>query len=210
MTEGTPSAGSEGSVLNHIGLGVENVAQSFAKWKAAGIRTTDLRKSPLNGGGVTDLYSPDNLMIEITEEAGVPPYPKLPPNVSIETNHVHFYVDVAVREQMRDWYADRFGGRRGVLGENLTAELPGLKFMRWTAHGAGSVPTKGRALDHMGLEVRNLEAFCKDLQAKGLTFDQPYSKTRHKSFASAEFTDPWGTSIELTEGLNRIHSGLSH
>ena len=37
-----------------------------------------------------------------------------------------------------------------------------------------------------------------------MKFDQPYSKTRHKGYASAELTDPWGTSIELTEGLNKL------
>jgi hypothetical protein len=59
-------------------------------------------------------------------------------------------------------------------------------------------------LDHIGFEVKNLEAFCKKLEAKGVKFDEPYSKKRHKSFASAEFTDPWRVSIELTEGLNRF------
>jgi hypothetical protein len=35
-------------------------------------------------------------------------------------------------------------------------------------------------------------------------FDEPYSKSRHKDFASAKFTDPWGVSIELTKGLRRF------
>ena len=42
------------------------------------------------------------------------------------------------------------------------------------------------------------------LRAGGVKLDEPYSKTRHKSFASAGLTDPWGVSIELTEGLNRF------
>ena len=79
-----------------------------------------------------------------------------------------------------------------------------MKFMRWTEKSEATLPTKGRALDHIGFEVRNLEAFCKKLGANGVKFDAPYSKTRHKSFASAELTDPWRTSIELTEGLNRF------
>jgi hypothetical protein len=66
------------------------------------------------------------------------------------------------------------------------------------------LPTKARALDHIGFELKNLEAFCKELEANGVKFDQPYSKTRHRSFASAELTDPWGISIELTEGLKRF------
>ena len=66
------------------------------------------------------------------------------------------------------------------------------------------MPTKGRALDHIGFEVRNLEAFCKKLEASGVKFDEPYSKSRNPGYASATLTDPWGTTIELTEGLNRL------
>ena len=34
--------------------------------------------------------------------------------------------------------------------------------------------TKGRALDHIGFEVKGLEAFCKKLQAEGYTLEVPY------------------------------------
>ncbi len=81
---------------------------------------------------------------------------------------------------------------------------PDAAFMDRLSHTNWRLPTKGRTLDHIGFEVTNLEAFCKRLQASGVRFDEPFSKTRHKSFASAELTDPWGTSIELTEGLNRF------
>ena len=63
---------------------------------------------------------------------------------------------------------------------------------------------KTLSLDHIGFDVQNLEAFCKRLEAAGVKFNQPYSKTRHNGYASAEPTDPWGISIELTEGLNRF------
>jgi len=44
----------------------------------------------------------------------------------------------------------------------------------------------------------------KAFEASGVKFDQPYNMTRHKSFASATFTDPWGVSIEVTEGLSGL------
>ena len=54
-------------------------------------------------------------------------------------------------------------------------------------------PSKGRAVDHIGFEVANLQAFCKKLEANGVKLEQPYSKTRHKGFASAMlYRDPWG------------------
>jgi hypothetical protein len=67
-----------------------------------------------------------------------------------------------------------------------------------------SLPIKGRMLNHIGFEVTDLEAFCKKLEASGVMFDQPYSKKRHSSFASAELTDPLGIFIELTEGLRKF------
>jgi hypothetical protein len=66
------------------------------------------------------------------------------------------------------------------------------------------LPTKGRALDHIGFEVDNLEAFAKKLEANGVKFEESYSKSRHQGFASAKFTDPWGVTVELTEGLRRF------
>jgi hypothetical protein len=51
--------------------------------------------------------------------------------------------------------------------------------------------------------VRNLEAFCRKLEAEGIKFDRPYSKLP-SGFGLAFITDPWGTYIELTEGLRDL------
>jgi catechol 2,3-dioxygenase-like lactoylglutathione lyase family enzyme len=58
-------------------------------------------------------------------------------------------------------------------------------------------------LDHIGFEIRNLEAFCQRLETLGVKLDRPYTKGS-TGVATAFLTDPWGTSIELTEGLNRL------
>ena len=150
------------------------------------------------------MISPDGLTVEFTEENGVAPYPRLPPNTLIESNHIHFGAPGSVRAEVQEWYVKTFGAVPGKLGDNLTGDIPGVKFMRWGNGKATPAPTKGRALDHIGFEVRNLEAFCQRLEASGVKLDEPYSQTRHKSFASAELTDPTGVSIELTEILNRF------
>ncbi len=66
------------------------------------------------------------------------------------------------------------------------------------------VGTQGRAIDHIGFEVKNLEEFCKKLEADGIKFNVPYRKVPALGIAIAFFTDPWGTYIELTEGLDQI------
>ena len=50
--------------------------------------------------------------------------------------------------------------------------------------------------------MRDLEEFCRRLEAAGLTFDRPYALVPgFDSLAIAFLTDPWGTYIELTENL---------
>jgi len=62
-------------------------------------------------------------------------------------------------------------------------------------------PTKGRSLDHIGFEVKNLEAFCKKLEADGVKFETPYTVRPEIDLKLAFLVDPEGTRIELTEGL---------
>ena len=218
LTPGSYSGGTEGTVVDHVGFGVPDVRKKIAMLKAAGYKVQEpsAKGSPLNGLAVGDTWSPDNLMVELetVQTLTTPcaivaciPYLKQWPDSEIASNHMHFHVPVNDRERMQTWYGKTFDAPTGVLGDNLTAELPGVRFIRWTAKvpvGQTTLPTKGRSLDHIGFEVKNLQAFCKKLEANGVKLDAPYSKTRHKSFASAELTDPWGVSIELTEGLNRF------
>ena len=53
------------------------------------------------------------------------------------------------------------------------AGVPGIAFS-FRKTDAPQAPTKGRSLDHIGFEVKDLEAFCKKLAADGVTFDSPF------------------------------------
>jgi hypothetical protein len=48
-------------------------------------------------------------------------------------------------------------------------------------------------LDHIGFDVVNLEAFCKELEAAGIKLDRPYTKNEKTGDALAFIYDPWGT-----------------
>ena len=106
--------------------------------------------------------------------------------------------------ETRDWYAKTFGATSDWLGgapePTYRAVLPGLA-MYFRKADAAPAGTKGRGLDHIGFEVRNLEAFCKKLEAAGQKFDRPYGRLPNSATAIAFLTDPWGTYIELTENL---------
>ena len=225
LKKGTPTGGSFGTAVNHVGFLVPNDKAAVEQWSAAGARA-EYAHSVFIEASLGWAYTPDNLKVEINSDKNL--------KVPITSPHVHIWSVDSARPEISAWYAKMFGGKL-VPGNEGTLRLDGIPGVRlYTANAQDPrgltprsvglidgllpslespvvkalvnppVPTKGRTLDHIGFEVKNLEAFCKTLEAKGVKFDQPYSKTRHKSFASAELTDPWGVSIELTEGLGKF------
>ena len=58
-------------------------------------------------------------------------------------------------------------------------------------------------LDHIGFEVVHLEAFCRRLGTLWIALETPYTRDSD-GMGRASLTDPWGTSIELTEGLSGL------
>ena len=159
----------------------------MAKVKAAGIKFTQPSETQMM------LAGPEGLRVEITKDAAQ--------SAPLRHHHVHFSTpDVPA---IQKWYADTFGAIPGKRGRFDAADLPGvnLSFSKSETNTAG---TKGRALDHIGFEVRDLEAFTRKLEAAGVKFDVPYRKVPSLGIAIAFFTDPWGTYIELTEGLAQV------
>jgi catechol 2,3-dioxygenase-like lactoylglutathione lyase family enzyme len=180
------TAGTAGSVINHVGLTVKNVQDSVGKWRAAGV-PVEMGNNRTDQAWVT---TPDGLRVEILENRNQP--------LPIQSDHVHFFQPDAVIPQSQAWYAKIFGAKMGTRNNAPVADLPGtqLRFNKVEALGA---PTKGRILDHIGFDVTDLQGFLKKLEANGIRLDRPYTKNEQNGVALAFITDPWGTYIELNE-----------
>src|SRR4029453_4270965 len=99
----------------------------------------------------------------------------------IKHHHVHFINKQYV--EMQQWYMKAFDAtlRAGQTDFFIGADLPGVGYSLNFFRGEGdksisNVPTAGRVVDHIGFEVKNLEAFCKALEAKGIRLARPYTK----------------------------------
>jgi catechol 2,3-dioxygenase-like lactoylglutathione lyase family enzyme len=145
------------------------------------------------------LLGPDGVKVElVTAEPNAPP---------IAHHHVHFVNKPYV--EMEQWYEKALDAtlRAGQTDFFIGADLPGvgymLNFFSWLPDEP-LVGTAGRAVDHVGFEVRDLEAFCKELQSKGIELVMPYRYSAELKLGIAEVRDPWGTLIELNEGLRDL------
>ena len=184
-----------GSVFDHFGFVYKDIAAARARWKAAGVKF-DVGEVNPNQGYV---FVPDSgIRVEVFGD------PSLPGAVSMD--HVHLYPAEADIPAMQAWYAQVFGG---IPGQRQRVARPGVievnyihRFnLSFSAGGGKRAPTRGRAIDHLGFEVRDIEEFAKTLAAHGLKFDAPPRLVPNTRTKIAFLTDPWGTYIEVTEGL---------
>jgi catechol 2,3-dioxygenase-like lactoylglutathione lyase family enzyme len=195
VRKGEPTAAvpSVGSVIGHIGLHVPNTTEALARWTAAGLKT-EVGQNPGQGF----VWTPDGLTrVEILEDKTQ--------TVPVAFHHVHFYVQdpsgTSIQE-MQSWYAKMFGAKPGKRGPFDAADLPGVN-LTFTKSDTPTVPSKGRMLDHIGFEIVGLEAFCKKAEANGVKFNVPFTPRPELGISLAFMTDPWGTYIELNEGLDK-------
>jgi catechol 2,3-dioxygenase-like lactoylglutathione lyase family enzyme len=209
MREQAAKGGTKGSVHDHIGLSVPNLRQTLDKVKANGYRVATAAEAlpgqKVNGdvvelgtGPVSALayiFGPDDVKVEVLEMKAQ----KEP----VKLHHIHFYG--TQQAEMRDWYVKVFGATAAAAANPnfITANLPGVG-LNFSVSSAPTGPTTGRVLDHIGFEVKNLAEFLKKLEAQGIKPSVTLRRVEALGLSIAFIVDPWGTNIELSEGLDKI------
>jgi catechol 2,3-dioxygenase-like lactoylglutathione lyase family enzyme len=188
LTLGNASGSGEtvGSVVNHVGFIVKNVQEQAAQWKAKGVPVL-----PGNNNRPDQAFvvTPDGVRIEILEDKTQ--------TMPIRHEHVHFALQESEIPKAQAWYAKTFGGKAGTRNNAPVVNIPGGQ-LRFAKADTAQAPTKGRVLDHIGFDVKDLQAFVKKIQAEGIKLDEPIRK--NDAGASLTYiTDPWGTRIELVQ-----------
>jgi catechol 2,3-dioxygenase-like lactoylglutathione lyase family enzyme len=197
-----PTGPTKGSTVNHIAFSVPDVRAMVHRLKSRAYRVVTAEEAlpgivvkddiGQSGEGIAYVLGPDEVKVELVQNSKQ--------TMAIAYSHTHFFA--TDREAMRNWYAKVFGAtpQAGPNANFITATLPGGVLNFTSAPGAVQ-GTKGRALDHVGFEVKNLEDFCKRVEAQGIKLDVPYRFVERLHLGVAALTDPWGTYIELNEGL---------
>jgi predicted enzyme related to lactoylglutathione lyase len=200
-----PTGGTIGTTANHIGFSVPNLRAVVDKVKANGFKMITQTEVAPTQKVVDDIavvspttsiafaLGPDEVKVELLENRQQ--------TVPVTLHHIHFFGQQ--NTEMRAWYAKVFGAKPREAPNFPAADLPGVA-LNFSASPTPVVGTTGRAVDHIGFEIKNLEAFCKKLEEMGVKFTTPYRSVPAIGLSIAFIADPWGTSIELTEGLDKV------
>ena len=197
-----PTGESNGSTVNHLGYRVPDLHGLAPRLRAAGFEmvttevvagaTKDVHYNEGQDVHMAFVKGPDGVRVELMESKGLK---------GITSHHIHIFTEDD--GATRDWYVRHFGGKPGTRGPFKKADVPGVELTFAKSDGPTD-PTKGRVVDHIGFEVDNLEAFCRKLESEGVAFDVPFRTIESIGLSVAFLTDPWGTYIELTEGLDKL------
>jgi catechol 2,3-dioxygenase-like lactoylglutathione lyase family enzyme len=191
VRRGDTKGGTAGSIVNHLGFVWKDLPAAKAKWQAAGYK---IEESDPNHGY---LLGPDGIRLEYSGDPSL--------QVPVKINHIHLYPqDVPA---MKAWYARVLGGvsgkctRGGAPDGSECVDVPGVS-LAMSPGDTKLEPTLGRSLDHIGFDVTNLPEFLKRMEAEGATITQGLTPSNFVSTMRVAFiTDPWGTRMEITEGL---------
>ena len=163
-----PAIGStQGTGVNHIGFSYPDLTAKMAELEAVGVRGSGVRMQRFpDGSTLRDVpglfklgfvFDPWGTRIEMVED---------PEHLGFH----HIHLSATDPAATLAWYQDVFGGETA----SLKGRLDGLLFDDvWVlVSEAESIPatTQGRAIDHIGFSVPDLDAAAADMRRKGIVF----------------------------------------
>jgi catechol 2,3-dioxygenase-like lactoylglutathione lyase family enzyme len=188
LREGTPLLPSIQTSANHIGFSVNSYADIKRKLDAIGV--TYAVDNEAGNQVIADLS--DGLRLEFAiDTAQAEP---------IVFHHTHLAaLDGAA---LQKWYVDVFGAEVGERRGLPSAVIPGGRVDILPARDTAPAGTQGAAIDHIGFEVTDMAAFKAKMDSMGIPFARAPERRDDINLTIAFITDPVGTYIEITEGLD--------
>ena len=209
LRQQVPTGGTKGTTVNHIAFAVRDVRQMRDKARAAGypivtreeagagdVVTDDVSFNKEQGSYSIFVMGPDDIKVQFFEVKNSPTPIALASHSFRRAGDGNARL---VREGVR---------RKAREARRLRHRQPPRRRSLIRA-GDERAGTRGHVLDHIGFEVKNLEAFCKKLESEGIKLDRPYTKVPALNIATAFIYDPVGN-LHRADGRTRqgsVNSG---
>jgi catechol 2,3-dioxygenase-like lactoylglutathione lyase family enzyme len=173
---------SEGGVIDHFGIAVEDVAATVARAREMGAQIRTEPQVGVTASTIAFIEDPWGTRMELLEDP-----------VYTGVNHVHMMASDP--DGVHDWFLEMFGGEdipargKGQFHTILYGDL--WIHISQPAEGVPA-PSRFRSIDHIGFRVPSLQAFGDALDASGYT---PYLVR----------PNPPGSDLMFFEGPEGIH-----
>ena len=185
-----PTGTVAGGVIDHLGLKIRKLDELIARFKAAGSKVEEPRMGRENTLQ-TYVTGPDDFRLELVEDSSIA--------APVVSHHLHYFLADPI--PVKRWYVQNLLVKPGMRGPYEAGDIPGMNLSFAPLRAGPTMAMKGRVMDHVSFDVRDLKRFCVFLEDNGIKFDTPYRKDPELGIWTVMFTDPWGAYIELTEGL---------
>lgn len=188
-----PTATSEETAVDHFGLKVRNLEGVLSKWRDLGFEV-DSETSDASGRAVAFITMPGGIRLALSEE----------PEQSASTAMGHVQWVTPSSAELLAWYTKFFGVEPVAQdGYDPYASIPGSE-LRFQATEKTRLPTDGAAIDHVGFEIQEWDAFVETLQDAGIPFEFGPVYIESLDLWVAFFNDPGGVLVEITHGLDKF------
>lgn len=178
LSNGNGTEGTHGSALDHFAFNVRDLAGTKAKLAALGVpisNESDMR---------FDAMMPGQLDVHFFSD----------PNLATPIAHRAVAFASTDPDAERAWWERVLGAKTMTEGNTQVSTIPGARLF-FTQAATAPAPTRGRSLDHTGIGVPDVKAFCDQVAAKGVECELVFNG------AIAMITDPAGVTIEVNSGL---------
>ena len=194
------TGGSQGTGINHIGFSFPDLTAKMAALEAVGVRGSGVRlqRNP-DGSTIRDIpglfkiafiFDPWGTRIELVED-----------DEYLGFHHIH--LSATNPQETLAWYRDVMGGEPASMRGMLDGLLFDDVWLLVAQHPEGSAPatTQGRAIDHIGFMVDDLDAASGDLRQRNIHFYQEpvVPENGRTSAKQAYLAGPDNVRVEVVE-----------
>ena len=194
------TGGTQGTGVNHIGFSFPDLTAKMAEFESIGVRGSGIRLQRFEDGSmvrdvpglfkIAFIFDPWGTRIELVED-----------HEHLGFHHVH--LSATDPEATLGWYRDVMGGAPASLRGMLDGLLFDDVWLLVSEHPEGSTPatTEGRAIDHLGFMVSDLDAAAAEMRGQGVRFRQePIVPENGRTSARQAFVaGPDNVRIEVVE-----------
>lgn len=177
--------GSVGSVVDHIGFSFADLDAKMERIEKSGVTILQPVKV-LGDMKFAFIEGPSGVKIELLEDPD-----------QLGFHHVHLLSTTP--EETIAWFAEIFGGETTHFKGSPV--LPAVRYKNmWVIAqktDEAKAPTKGRALDHLGFGLIDLDGYAEAIKAKGIEFT--LVPRNYKGNRIAFLVSPEGINIELVQ-----------